>query len=429
MKWWQVGLVGVYLGLVAARAIMSIPTHQIHIDEHEWVRRGAIVYESLIEQPTNISFWTDYYSVDMPKLTQYLYGLWLSLWYGYPPSSRMVDLGFNEYGNSIDAEIDYYGSNYWWMSYAQGCSALDTQYLHACQIMNNVRYLELIFGLLWLGAIFNIVYRLAGFWPALASIVFVSIQPLFSEFMITAKLEMLPHALVWIGLGLFMNQQFSSNIWKLVTLGLVAGLAGAAKLDGLRLLIFILMAYLTAVTLFLLGRNWKYVFLRLRQISFITIFTLATVSLLDPLIWLKQMSGFAIYFQHRVETIAYHVISTPTLVMPEIYDRMVWLWEAMALSVVPNYLLGSIILATSFLTLLGVVVKTKRLELGLYVAWVVFSFGLMTSYLRLSYYWYSLPIIPIAIIVRVDLCLLGLICIMHEYETVVLCEFVAEAGI
>lgn len=306
----------VLLPIVIVSILMPVYLQKIHAipfrywDEYEWVGRSYF-FEFYSAQDFNHPVWSNFESYDQPKLTELVFGYWLSSRFAYefdeegpyPYTAFLLKNGFTSLEQEQMEELVDIGSielmdEYKWID---GKKYSDLENSSAAKIVYQARMLNVF--IMSLTVVVTYYLLLLYFHPVVAGIaaVYYGLNSLIMQSSLVAHSEalfLLTFTAALFFLILYLKN--SMNRFYLLLFSLSTGLCASVKLNGIMLL-FILCAI--SLTFILKERKISVQILKNISISFLISFLVFV--LLNPFTHSSPVANTVKLFQWRVYTSSY----------------------------------------------------------------------------------------------------------------------------
>src|SRR3989344_3733640 len=429
--WFRAVLFFFILLLLCSIYFNDLLNHPLHMDEHEWVRRGAVFFEKyFIDIDFSERTWKSYEGYDQFMFAQYVYGAWIKYQFKDDLMSVFQQVSYNQGWEGSEGDSALWSDDKWWIRYSNfqnQFSHIPFFYRPAFQLIVLNRYVSVFFAMGILGLMYLIGLRLSNYWVGIFAMIMLAMNSLFYWLMRQAMLEAVPLffnlLLLWV--YLILHQHMSR--WRVrLLIGLFAGLAVSSKVTGA---IFVLGIFFVETFRFLriiwglsLVSLTKPCFLFMqRQLSWLLV-ALGVLFILNPVLWGNPIMSLQTMVEQRIWHLSYQSENYPQYYHPSIADRlqsiyaMVVAYDAplseIRLSIPRWHELRTLFLIIGLLHVTWIVFDKKKLQshywaiCGLVFLTVYFTLGL---FLVVGFDRYYLPLIPFIILVTA----LGLWTFLH----------------
>lgn len=401
---------------VTASALNGLIRMPIHIDEHEWIRRGIYLFDAgFIRRDYADPIWTDFISIDQTTLGEYLYGFWTMAVYRRNPVTLMRELAFNDtYGGTYsDSYGDLWNPRAWWIGYAQipnPDSYLPESYRAAFRIIVVNRFLSALFFIGTAVCVFGMIHLLYGFTPAVIGTILYTSMPMHTPHSRQAMLGSIITFFIALTAYVFIRAHPGRPHWKryILPLGIGAGAAAATRIDGFAVIIVI--AVICGIEGLRALRTPARAGVRNAVLTALPAAVLCAlvVYVLNPFLWRNPVANLLTVYEAR-QTYTVHVLAqklTPQLATRGIGQQFYTVARHMVLPFAgsrywPVALLGIITFSAGILSLARTVrrmpaydsrTRLSLFALGLYVC--------MSLYISVNYSRYYLPILPFSAVIH-----------------------------
>ncbi|MGI5827908.1 MAG: phospholipid carrier-dependent glycosyltransferase [Patescibacteria group bacterium] len=401
--------------VVAFVYYQDLPNQSLHEDEYAWIERGGIFFQKyFLEKDFSHTAWKSYHSYDQPKLGEYLYGAWTSLYYQKSPQQVFAETGFQENLASYSLFSEYSPSQ-WWVKYQAHTPQyqfIPEKYQDAYKVIVINRYFGVVFTLALLVAIFFMGNYVGGYVTGFASFLLLAQHRLLQSGGRQAMADSMLIFFMMINFLLFafFANKPRKNFWITISfstfLGIWIGCATSIKLNAAMTAI-LGSIWMLAIPWFQRKRNSKIVkeaFVPI-LVMYLTAFIVFTA--LNPFVWENPIQNTLKMLSWRSQVALNMQQSVPSLAYTSPFDRILGIAEETLLPANHNqrflpWLPDGIdvllfILGSSFL----LIQVLKREKKSLYFLWWFAGTVLFLAlYLTVAFDRYFLPIIPLIGIVE-----------------------------
>lgn len=402
LRWQKILLVLVF-GVIGFFYFRDLKNQSMHIDEHEWVRRGMIFYEAyFVDHNYSRELWESYEAIDQPKLGEYFYGAWLKLVYREDLDDLVNRTRFNGDWEKDNPQSSVWENKHWWIGNSNKrvsqYERIPNEYRSAYEILVTSRILSVVFGMGSLGLLFILLKNEWDYYHGLLGVIFLAINPLYFSVIRTALLDGM--VLFWMMYFLvvlvhFVRRVFSESKIRLFDyfgLAIGFGFGSSVKLNGL--MVFVGGWLLLLACLFLYKRVGVDRVIRLiKSVGLAMVGGVLVYILIHPMLWKQPFEIFGEMYASRTLAVRWHAENFQHLVMDGYGKRVLNLlyYGIGRLGFYPG-------VGMMFMILLGVVEvlwSRKTLSRGLIYGWYVIVIGFMLWYLKVSFYWHYSLISPL----------------------------------
>jgi hypothetical protein len=238
-KWWKRLLLVAVFGVIGFFYFRDLDKHPLQSDEHEWVRRGILFSELFfIDLDYANPMWFRFESLDMPKLGQYLYGIWLRGFYGEDMSELMEKTNFNSGWKREDGYGLLWDDRYWWVN---GTKQSISENFEAFSMIVSARYMSVIFTLFGMMLFYKLLSKFVGILGGLIAVALLSSNAVFFEVTRQALLDgplFFGIMLAFAGMILIIKKtaNWKQEVVLLAGSSFLFGVGALIKLNGLLLI-------------------------------------------------------------------------------------------------------------------------------------------------------------------------------------------------
>ncbi len=297
----------------------SLPFH--YWDEYEWVSRSYF-FEFYTPKDLNHPVWDAYESYDQPKLTELLFGFWLSMRFyieidhtlQYPYTTFLLKNNFTSLEQDEmelllqQSSVEPMDENKW----IDGKLLRDVQSLTAARIVYQARLLNLLFLLITIVITYYLLLQLFHPLFALGSAIYYGLNSLIIESSLVAHSEALFLLTFTTALLFFvLYVKRSGNLLYIVIFMVFTGLCASTKLNG-----FLLLGIYCLMSLIQLYHEPKKIKPILRNIFATSIVPFMILVLLNPYTFSSPLVKTYELFQWRVQTSTYEQTAVDFLSTP-----------------------------------------------------------------------------------------------------------------
>lgn len=400
-------LISLLLVIIGLIYIQDIEDQPIHTDEHAWVQRGALYFESyFIDWNFSASIWQARNAFDQPKLGEMVFGAWTRWWFHQDLDKLFSETDFNQGWDESKPYRGWWTNDKWWIGYSGQYpqqSFIPEKWQPAYNILIVNRYLTIVFSLLTLSIIFLIGKELHNVLSGLIATILLAQTPLYYQLSRLALTDIHLELFILAGLFAFLKLIKNRNSLRWLAFSTLSlGAAVSTKLNGSIAGILSVIWFLGGYFKSMNHRNIVDIFIYLRMTSCLLLGTILIFILLNPFTWPNpllhtyRMFAWRNFEAHNFQTYKQNTAYYSVL------DRWSALFNQTVLPAgsyrifarLPNSWLDFSLLVLGLLTIILSLIKTRSKAIGPFFYWFLGVFVAMGAYLTVGTDRYFIPIIP-----------------------------------